>query len=128
MVTKFGQLVDQPERNLEYTLSQVLLMPSPCGHKIFWQNLIYPPVFGGRKGGFEFVFFFRCYSLHGRLNGHWRHRFFKSKRKKRRKARKETADKDVLITSRNDDRKIVEPIQTTSKHEEMEPFQPVQMN
>ena len=41
---------------------------------------------------------------------------------------KETADKDVLITSRNDDRKIVEPIQITSKHEEMEPFQPVQMN
>ena len=57
MVTKFGQLVDLPERNLEYTLSQVLLIPSPCGHNIFRQNLIYPPVFGERKGGFEFVFF-----------------------------------------------------------------------
>ena len=40
----------------------------------------------------------------------------KSKRIKRRKARKETANKDILKTSKNGNRKIVETIQIASKH------------
>ena len=57
MVTKFGQLVDQPERNLEYTLSQVLLMPSPCGHKIFDKISYTLQYLGGEREGLSLFFF-----------------------------------------------------------------------
>ena len=41
-------------------------------------------------------------------------------------SRKETVDIDILVTSRNDDRKIMQSIRFEKK--EMEPIEPVQMN
>ena len=45
--------------------------------------------------------------------------------------RKETVDIDILVTSRNGDRKIMQSIRITSRpalRKEVEPVEPVQMN
>ena len=47
------------------------------------------------------------------------------------RARKETVDMDILVTSKNGDRKIMQSInkaQTLLENEEVEPVEPVQIN
>ena len=43
-------------------------------------------------------------------------------------ARKETVDIDILVTSTNDDRKIMQSIRITSRQKEVEPVEPVLKN
>ena len=104
--------------------------------------------------------FLKCYLLHARLNSHneaWSYRKRKRKRLRANKktvlteskdercqkilhaknlefscVRKETVEIDILITSRDGDRKIMQSIRITngtpSENEEAEPVQQVQMN
>ena len=129
MITKFGQLVDLLERSPEYNLSQVLFtMRSQCAHAVtcghnaitmrsqyfLTKTHIPTSIWGG--GGERFEGFFQLVFTPCKAKQLLSGTHLLKKRRKTKKARKETAYKDIFITSRNGDRKIVEPVQIMSRH------------
>ena len=66
------------------------------------------------------IHFFYCVSLNPRLNSHYEAWSYKKKKNKKiiresSCAKKEIADVDILVTSRNGDRKIMQSIRITSR-------------
>ena len=64
----------------------------------------------------QVFFFFKWDSLHAKLNSHYQAWSYKRQRIPEFSCvRKETLDIDILVTSRNGDRKIMQPISITSR-------------